>query len=451
MVTTIKSRLDELKRQLGLLPEIREPPLTLLQVLDRSHQEQDWQKLLFYFLSPDEPHGLEHALLDYLLTALSEREELQHTFSRFDLMNVQVKQEVSTNQGRPDGIVWSPEEWFICWELKINAIESQGQTQGYVDVESFRGIGLVKDNVPPDKHFYIFLAPADADPPKANEFIQISWEWIALKIQSFVAESHGEYPARTMAQLNDFVGTIRSELEMTEYQENEQEMAEMFVEYYHEISEVENAFEKQWEGFTNDWGTQLAQSVEKTNFAENLGLVEKYPTLDIDIQDGQSQKWIFRQGMSDWGGILKEGWWKRTDDLSNIYEIPDDGKLAGVSLYHRLENNRDLAIENKMLEIEFWHSASNTDRFVKQFNRNFEEMEAEIKRTCPSSVKLLDITDSKKLFTASYEIHRNKHDNFFQAYTEALKEAFVDLVIENNMFITTIDEVYEQSIEMYQF
>ena len=245
MPIALEDQLEDLKNHLDILPEAKAPPPSILEVLGRSHQEQDWQRLLFHFLSPDESHGLGHELLETFLTALSERDDLEYSFSRFDLEDVRIAQEVSTSRGRPDAVLWSNEEWFLCWELKVWSTEGRGQTQAYVEIESFDGIGLSKDDVPEDSHFYLYLAPDGADPPEADEFVQISWEWIVSVLQSFLAESHGEYPARTTAQLNDFIGTIRSELTMTEYQENLQEKASLYVDYYDEIAAVQDAFESE--------------------------------------------------------------------------------------------------------------------------------------------------------------------------------------------------------------
>lgn len=451
MPTTLEHRLSQLKSHLRLLPETKEPPPTILQVIGRSRQESDWQRLLFHFLSPDEAHGLEYALLEHLLVALSEREDLDFTFSSFELMDTRIQQEVSTSQGRPDAVLWSAEDWFICWELKIDASEANEQTQAYVDVETFYGIDLVKDQIPPEGHYYIYLAPAGANQPEANEFVPISWGWMAAELQSFLAKSHEEYPARTTAQLNDFIGTIRSELTMTGYNKNQQDKAELFLDYYDEIAEVRDAFETQWEYFTNNWGTQLAQTLDSVETVEDANVPDPYVTLEIETQDGLPQRWILRQGKTNWGGILKQGWWKRTDDGSNIYDLPDDEMLAGLSFYHRLQRNRQLAIEDRTLQIEFWHSTSNSGRFIKRFNRNFAEIGETMEGELALATDLSNISDrQKKLFTLRYDIRTDSYDDFFQAYIGALKEAFLELCVENDSLLTAIDHVYEQSFDMYR-
>lgn len=205
MSDSLKRRIAEFEDRLAHLPKAEEPPPTTLQILGRSQQEQDWQRLLFHFLSPDEPHGLGYALLEHFLLSLSNRDDFEYTFSRFDLNDVQIQQEVMSSDGRrPDAVVWSAEDWFICWEVKVAASEGDDQTADYVDAESFRSIGLAKEAVPSDNHYYVYLSPEDASPPRADEFVQVSWEWVAAELQSFLGDSHGEHPSRTAAQLDGF-------------------------------------------------------------------------------------------------------------------------------------------------------------------------------------------------------------------------------------------------------
>ena len=114
MSETLKARLSEFSTRVNQLPETREPPPTTLQLLERSQREEDWQRLLFYFLSPGKAHGLETELLEQVLSALSEREDMEYTFSRLALTDVEIETEVMTSNGRrPDAVIWVDEEWFI--------------------------------------------------------------------------------------------------------------------------------------------------------------------------------------------------------------------------------------------------------------------------------------------------------------------------------------------------
>jgi hypothetical protein len=307
---SLENQLAILKNDLDRLPEAEEPPSTTLQIIRNNQQERDWQQLLFHYLSTDESHGLNRALLEHILSALSDRDDLGFTFSRLSLADVQVEQEVKIPNGRrPDAVVWASEDWFICWELKINSSEGEDQTRDYVDAESFQSIDLSKEDVPDSGHHYVYLAPMDASPPGAEEFVPISWRWIADQIQTFLAESHGEYPARTIAQLETFVGTIQSETMTTEYQENQQEKAELYFEYYSEIAEAQEAFENRWEWFANNWGNQLVEAMDVVEPVEIPSLRDTDIAVEITQPSIEDETWVFRQGGSEWAGIFKKGWW----------------------------------------------------------------------------------------------------------------------------------------------
>jgi hypothetical protein len=189
--------------------------------------------------------------------------------------------------------MWVPDEWFICWELKVHAAEGQDQTDRYVGVDSFDGIGLDKADVPCDSHHYVFLAPESASSPAADEFVHSSWEWLAAELQSFLMESYDEYPARTTAQLKDFVDTIRSELTMTEYQENQQEMVELYVENYGVISDLEAAFEEEWSEFESTWGDRLAQSLAGAERIEDADVPAEYAAVQVEMESGERRQWTF--------------------------------------------------------------------------------------------------------------------------------------------------------------
>ena len=114
MSRSIESELARLRKQLARLPETEEPPPTTLQVLRRSTRERAWQQFFVHFVTPDAPHGLDHAVLERVLSALADREDVEFSFSRFDIDDIHLAQEVTTDAGIPDVIMWVPEEWFIC-------------------------------------------------------------------------------------------------------------------------------------------------------------------------------------------------------------------------------------------------------------------------------------------------------------------------------------------------
>ena len=448
MTDSLVDQLAGLKSDLDRLPEAKEPPSTTLQIIRNNQQEQDWQRLLFHYLSPDEPHGLNHALLEHILSALSDRDDLEFTFSRLDLADVQVKQEVKIPNGRqPDAVVWASEDWFICWELKINAVEGENQTRDYVDAEAFQSINLAKGDVPDSGHYYVYLAPEDASPPGAEEFVQISWRWIADQIQTFLNESHGDYSARTTAQLEQLIGTIQSEGKMTNYQRNQQEKAELYFEYYDAIIEAQEAYENQWDWFANNWGSQLIKTMDSVEPVEIPSLRDTDIAVELTQPSIEDETWVFSHTGSDWATFFKEGWFRHKDDLSNIYTPDENRNDIWVMFCHRLEKNREKAIKENLLQIRLIYGLGNNDRFNNKFREKFVNKIENSNSEMPSSVSVPGIRSSP--LTATYDIPVREYGNFFEAYVVALEDAFHDLVIENREIITLIDEAYEESLEVF--
>lgn len=445
MSDSLAAQLDDLKHRLSSLPKATEPPPTTLEIIRNYQQEQDWQRLLVFFLTPGEAHGLDTDLLEHLLDNFSSRGDLDFNYSRFDLQDVQVEQEVTlSNGGIPDAVVWSSEDWFICFELKVSAPEGYDQTQSYVDAQSFETIDLDKAGVSSDGHHYIYLAPDDSPPPGATEFVPVSWEWTATLIRSFLEKSHGAYPARTTAQLDDFADTIQSEVSMTDFQENQHEKAELYFEYYDEIAEVKDAFDEQWENFASSWGTQLAQALESAEIVELQSQRDDHVMVEFKGASGVSERWVFRQGNSDWAGISLDRWRRDKDDPSRIY--PDTDSSVSLTLYHRLELNRELAVRDQILELTLWHGSDNSDQFMETFNDTLATKKQETDTPFPPAVNLTG--GSGSVFEATYDVPVRAHDDFFDAYIAALREAFLNLLVENTSLFTAIDETFEESLEI---
>lgn len=429
------------------LPDPTEPPKTILHILRRGQREQAWQRLLFYFLTPEEPHGLETALLEHVLSSLSEQYNLDVPFSYFDIENLQVETEVSlSNSGRVDAVIWLSDAWFICWELKVYSSEGGNQTESYVTAKSFESIERDKSEF--EGHHYLYLAPGSASPPSSAEFESVSWEWIASELQSFLQEAYGQYPARTTAQLEDFIAAINRELTMTEYQEHEREKAQLYLDYYDEIKEAEKSFESRWDDFVDNWGLQLAQSLGMSEIIEIPDPPDNVVVVDCEIRPDEDERWVFLQGNSDWAGIRKHSWARDKADLSNVYHSVEDREDARITIYHRPELNRDLAIQEQTLELQLWHGTGNGDEFMDTFR---DTLRSNIESTDSTLSSTISVKGSRgNPLTAKYDIPAGQHDDFFDAYVAALNTAFQDLVIDHRDVVRIIDETFEESLEMFR-
>lgn len=243
MADSLTKHLAEFSKEIDDLPATTEPPRTTLQILRKQRAEDSWKRLLFYFLSPDKSHGLGNGLLEYLLSSLAERADFDYTHSQFNLRNTQVRTEVTVdrNNRRVDAIIWCEGEFFICWELKIDASETNDQTTAYVRADEFKTIGLNKDTIPSNNHHYIYLTPKESSPPTSATFVQIDWTWVARRLEEWLKSNYGNYPTQTTAQINGLTKTIKRELTETEKQANRENKAELFLKYYDEINAVEQA------------------------------------------------------------------------------------------------------------------------------------------------------------------------------------------------------------------
>lgn len=233
---------------------------------------------------------------------------------------------------------------------------------------------------------------------------------------------------------------------MTEYQENQEEKARLYFDYYDELNEVKNAFENEWDEFENEWGLRLAQTLEDGKIVEIPDLSESFVAVDLEPTSGEPARWLFRQG-SPWAGIAKEQWRRRTDDGSMIYTKRDDDKYVHITLYHRLEKNRKKAIQDGVLELTLWHGTTGDNQFMEMVNDRVADRIEAREYDLPEAVSLT--SGRGNIFSSTYTIPIAKHDNFFDAYTAALGDGFIDLAVENMQLVNIIDEAFTESLEEY--
>ncbi len=369
---------------------------------------------------------------------------MEFSFSRFEIEDIRIAQEVTTDAGIPDVIMWVPEEWYICWELKVHASEGHDQTDRYVSVDSFNGIGLAKDDMPAEGHHYVFLAPEAASPPTANEFAHVSWEWFVDELQAFLAASYDAYPARTTAQLKDFADTVRSELTMTEYQENQREMVEQYVEHHDVITEIEAAFDDAWTEFQQTWGTRLANTIETATLDNDSDVSDKYAAVELKMGSGKQRQWTFRQGSPDWSWIFPREWWQRLDTGQPITKTPKPN--ARVGFLHRLEWDRETAVGDRTLVVYVRNAPSGHEDFYNGFAKRITEATTEIESAL-SATNFTMTGNKSNIIRGEYEIEVERHDGFFDAYLHALARALNEGALSNPALVEMIDRLYEDTIQ----
>jgi hypothetical protein len=228
---------------------------------------------------------------------------------------------------------------------------------------------------------------------------------------------------------------------MTQYQETQEEQAALYIDYFNEISAAEQAFENEWEEFTNSWGTELAQSLDAAKIIEDSRVPDEYVSVRLPEGEEDEREWTFRHGTSDWAYIFPRGWWTKLDDRTPVYSSTDPSGRVGF--LHRLEFHRLNAIRDHELKF-YLRNCPDNDDFYDEFASNFNDDE-KIPELLPEGTKRPG--RKSDVLEATYEIEVEFHDGYFEAYVAALAQAVNDHVVSNPELVNKIDQIYQQTIE----
>lgn len=453
--TEVEAELRALEQEWEQITDVPESPRSLMDVIEYSLGSQKKaevyvNRLLAYFLDPEEPHGVESEFLRAVLDGLPDACDFQEDIH--DLSDVVVDDQVRVSEiddgttessGIVDLLIEVPNEWFLMIELKFSAEDTQ--TEFYYRDGTHVG-GKPKTDYESET-YYLYLHQQDR--PTANELNFTNWTWEAFStdvLDTFILENAARYPQRTVAQLREFNNDIRNISGMTNQQENEQEKIALFLDHYDAIKDVSDTFDSRWENFTNEWGRRLGVGLEQEGLGSHSDFDEHLTAIELQSDTGDRRGWKFRTSSSDWGMIFKDGWWRHTDDLDGaIYSRPDDRDDVRIGFHHRMERNRDLAVGAQTLKVYFRNMGANDKEFINVFTDAFSARRSDIAELLPSAA---EITGNKRnMLVATYDINADSHEDFFDAYVTALQTAFVDFVVNNEKLVSVIDEIYWNSID----
>lgn len=251
MADRLEERISTLaKKYRKMAPE--KTPLEIIRGDNKKLKEKWAVRTLFYYLDPHKEHGLDSDLLEYFLNAIDENVD----YNPSELNHVQIKQEaVSEDNKRPDALLWineaSKQKFFICFEVKIERkeeddVDGMYQTVKYAKTDNFSWPELEIKSIPDENSYYIYIKKKNKHPdePESNYFNRTSWEWIADSLQNWLNDVKRkgdiEYPIQTLVQIDMFIKSIRRRICDSD-NENRSDLAELYVEYFEEISEVEDA------------------------------------------------------------------------------------------------------------------------------------------------------------------------------------------------------------------
>ena len=243
-------RLAEFHTAYAAIDHTDEPPKTTLEVVKGHYDEAHWNRLLWYFLDPSNPHGFETAVLSAVLDQLERILDDLH-FDRYSVQDIQVEREIGTpNNNRADLVIRYDTEWFVWIEIKVRSNEGDRQTHRYVD-DDYVG-SMQKSEFGEENQFYVYIAP-EGNRPTASEFVNLDWMTLVQALRPIQQEGIKEYPLRSFAQFVDFLDTIENETSMTQHEENQREMVELAIEYYDSIQDVVGAFEDVLTTYQEEW------------------------------------------------------------------------------------------------------------------------------------------------------------------------------------------------------
>ena len=496
----LESALQSLFEEWEHVTEIPQNPRTTLQVIEytldsRRKAEEYVNRLLRYYLDPENPHGMSAEFLRAFLEGLPEETEFDqpvHDLSRVsidDQVRVYGWKDDGTNEanGREGGVdelppatgdsksdeddsvgivdlvVEVPGDWFLLVELKFFAGENNLTGDGPSQTEWYYGattVGDRKKSTYESGEYCLFVRPESEPVAKEQEFANWSWrEFDEDVLEPFIRENGPRIPARTVEQLREFRDDIRNVSGMSDYQTDELRKTELFLEHYEAITDVTSTFDKRWETFTGEWPARVVTALTANDdvdgyadalpseIANSIDEDEADSVAALDVQHGPAaeDRWILRGVSSDWGVIFKEGWWRHMDDFRCTYARPGDRNDVRNGFVHRLRKNRDRVLRDGELIFYLRNMGANDQAFIDDFDSKLNANFGKIEDLLPPNAELTD--QKRNVLEATYDIHVDEHETIFEAYVEALSRAVVDHVVENSALVEAIDSIRRDAIE----
>jgi hypothetical protein len=219
---------------------------------------------------------------------------------------------------------------------------------------------------------------------------------------------------------------------MSEHEQSRDEKAELFIDNYEMLTDLNDAFENRWDEFADEWYDLLPERVD-----------------DEPIVD----EWVFWEHSNDWAYLYKEGWWRRTDTFEPI-DTPVDSHWVRVGFLHRLEKYRELAVQDHTLKFQFRNCPPNKKEesdgrnFRDAFIQHFDARRDEIARALPERAALTGNLHNQ--IEATYPIQSGEQKDFFDAYITALRTAFDEHVTENPELVELLNAAYYETVDEFR-
>lgn len=445
--TGLQGQLRELRKALQAIPETREPPKPTLRIIGSGRAEQHWNRFLWYFLNPDQPHGFGADLLTSFLDKVDQQTTADIDYLHRDIERVEVDMEVTSPQNnRPDIVVRSPGEWFVCIECKVDATETNGQLARYIK-DPYIGSEL-KATYPEEGHNYLFLSKStapDADTKfqltKGNapdpflgeylaadntpaeyhaRFVDLYWHHVVEAFNETLHLTRGQYPNQSISQLDDFHANISSVISMTDddFTETQKEKMQLLDEYRDEIDELFEAAEA--------LRRPLAEDGEWVDVFRSAA-----PECDV-----WADEWHCRR--DKWGCIFLDGWYLDNDwTPTTNHQETRGGPGHRLHFSHMIRKKR--SFRDGILVFELRCSSNNEIRSVFNDLYNSDSWQSKLDSAC-DDYGITNKGNQKTYTTRTYDVDQA---GLPESYFEMLETAFKD----HRELAQTVDEIHKKALD----
>lgn len=444
------------------ITDIPEVPRSTMDVIEyglgsQRRAEVYVNRLLCYLLDPDQPHQMGADFLEAFLNGLPSACDFEE--DTYDLSDVRVSQQVpvwaapnrtrdpNASPGYLDLLLDVPNEWFLLIELKFSATETG--TEFYCTASQFDD-RLVSEYE--SGRYYLYMHEADRPKASGDCFVNVTWQtFLSNVLDPFLAKQTPRYPQRTVTQLHDLRDDIQQITGMSNQSTSDREKVALYLEHVDAISDVTETFEDEWNDYSRRWGQEITESLEQDRVIPHADTDEEYTVVVVERESSDDERWICYDSGGDWQHVFKYGWRRREDEESLLVQRADDRNDLRIGFYHRMgaNSNRDTAVRDRKLRFNFRCMGSNPTAFRDIYNKHFDER-ARTLEECLATTSAETTGEKRTLIRGTYPIKVDEHDSFFTAYTAALTEAFVELVVDNQELIRILGEIFEDSIAEYR-
>lgn len=458
----LSDELELLQRRWNGITDIPAVPRSTMDVIEyglgkQQRAEVYVNRLLSYLLDPTQPHRMGTDFVAAFLDGLPA--DCGFEEDTYDLSDVRVNDQVpvwkdpeakadsNTSPGYVDLVLDVPNEWILVIELKFSAAETG--TEFYCTASQY-------DDELIDEYesgqYYLYLHQADQ--PEASGDCFTNWTWTAFisdVLTDFIADNTPHYPQRTVTQLHDLKDDVQNIAGMSQQHDINHEKVALYLDHYDAITDVVETFDDEWEAYSQRWGQDLRDSLTEDTVRSAQNTDDGHPAVTVPRDDRDGERWLFRDNGGDWQHVFKHGWVRREHEPEILEQRANDTNDLRIGFYHRMSegSNKHVAISDRELRFNFRCMGSNPTTFRDIYNDNFDDKKSVIEDAL-SGTNAVTTGNKRTMIRGTYSIDTTESGDFFNAYTTALHNAFVDLVVENEELVRLLTAVFEDSIEQYR-